>query len=103
MNKEELLTTASLALLELDDQEVDRLGDEVARMLEYFELMTKLDVDGLEPTTHAFQKENRLRPDNPLNHSVNNNGKINNNFNKNLLIENGNDVEDNFFVIPNVL
>ena len=59
MNKEELLTTASLALLELEEGEVDRLGEEVARMLDYFEMMTKLDVDGLEPTTHAFQKTNR--------------------------------------------
>ncbi|MDC7224815.1 MAG: Asp-tRNA(Asn)/Glu-tRNA(Gln) amidotransferase subunit GatC [Spirochaetales bacterium] len=99
MKKYVLLTTASLALLELEESEVDRLGEEVARMLDYFEMMTKLDVDGLEPTTHAFQKENRLRADN-LN---NNNNNINNNFNENLIMENGNDVEDDFFVIPNVL
>jgi aspartyl-tRNA(Asn)/glutamyl-tRNA(Gln) amidotransferase subunit C len=99
MNKEELLKTASLALLELEEGEVDRLGEEVARMLDYFEMMTKLDVDGLEPTTHAFQKTNRLRAD-VLN---NNNNNINNAFNRNLIMENGNDVEDDFFVIPNVL
>ncbi|MDC7220520.1 MAG: Asp-tRNA(Asn)/Glu-tRNA(Gln) amidotransferase subunit GatC [Spirochaetales bacterium] len=99
MKKEELLTTASLALLELEESEVDRLGEEVSRMLDYFEMMTKLDVDGLEPTTHAFQKENRLRGD-TLN---NNNNNINNNFNNELIMENGNDVEDDFFVIPNVL
>jgi aspartyl-tRNA(Asn)/glutamyl-tRNA(Gln) amidotransferase subunit C len=98
MKKEELLTTASLALLELEESEVERLGEEVARMLDYFEMMTKLDVDGLEPTTHAFQKENRLRADN-----LNNNNNINNNFNENLIMENGNDMEDDFFVIPNVL
>ncbi|MBN2626498.1 MAG: Asp-tRNA(Asn)/Glu-tRNA(Gln) amidotransferase subunit GatC [Spirochaetales bacterium] len=100
MNKEELLTTASLALLELEEGEVDRLGEEIARMLDYFEMMTKLDVDGLEPTTHAFQKTNRLRAD-VLNN--NNNNNINNAFNRNLIMENGNDVEDDFFVIPNVL
>jgi aspartyl-tRNA(Asn)/glutamyl-tRNA(Gln) amidotransferase subunit C len=98
MKKEELLTTASLALLELEESEVERLGEEVARMLDYFEMMTKLDVDGLEPTTHAFQKENRLRADN-----LNNNNNINNNFNENLIMENCNDMEDDFFVIPNVL
>jgi aspartyl-tRNA(Asn)/glutamyl-tRNA(Gln) amidotransferase subunit C len=96
MKREELLTTASLALLELQDQEIDRLGEEVTRMLDYFEMMTKLDVDGLEPTTHAFQKENRLRADKKLNN-------VNNNYNNNRIMENGNDMEDNFFVIPNVL
>ncbi len=101
MKKEELLTTASLALLELEEGEVERLGEEVARMLDYFEMMTKLDVDGLEPTTHAFQKTNRLRAD-VLNNN-NNNNNTNNSFNRPLIMENGNDVEDDFFVIPNVL
>lgn len=97
MNKDELLVTASLALLELEDKEIDRLGEEVTQMLDYFEMMTKINVDGLEPTTHAFQKENRLRADNSA--DLNNN----NNFNHDLIIENGNDMEDDFFVIPNVL
>ena len=36
---------------------------EVSRMLTYFEKMSEVDVEGLEPTTHALQKENRLRED----------------------------------------
>ena len=73
--------------------EAQKLGDEVSRMLTYFEKMSEVDVEGLEPTTHALQKENRLRED--RRHS--------NEAQPDELLECAPDLEDRFILIPNVL
>jgi len=65
-------------------------------MLEYFSLMRDIDVDALEPTTHAFSKVNRLRKDSEVN------GERLSNMADSLL-DNAPELEDRFIVIPNVL
>ncbi len=96
MDTEELKKTASLAHLSLSDEEMEALGREVSRMLDYFEKMQEIDVDSLEPTTHAFSKTNRLRQDTEV-------------YGESLsqaadsLLDNAPELEDRFIVIPNVL
>ncbi len=63
MDIDELKTTAELAKIELGEGDAERLGAEVERMLAYFETMRAFDVSGLEPTTHALVRGNRVRPD----------------------------------------
>lgn len=65
MEKRELFLTAELAMLELGDAEVIKLRQAVTEMLDYFEKMNEIDVEDLEPTTHALAKHNRLREDFP--------------------------------------
>ncbi len=93
MDKSDLTVTATLASLVLDEAETEKLGAEVSRMLSYFEKMSEIDVDGLEPTTHALQKENRLRPDRGLSNEAQ----------PDELLECAPDLEDRFILIPNVL
>ena len=45
--------TALLARLELSDDDVSRLTRELDAILGYMEQLAKLDVTGVEPTTHA--------------------------------------------------
>lgn len=96
MDTRELYTTASLAHLSLSDEEARELSQQVSRMLEYFSLMRDIDVDSLEPTTHAFSKANRLRQDTEVN------GERLSHVADSLL-DNAPELEDRFFVIPNVL
>ncbi len=96
MDTRELYTTASLAHLSLSDEEAGELGQQVTRMVEYFSLMRDIDVDSLEPTTHAFSKVNRLRQDTEVN------GERLSHMADSLL-DNAPELEDRFFVIPNVL
>ena len=63
MQKDELYITASLARLELTEKEADTLSQAVSQMIEYFSMMEKIDVTGLEPTTHVSIGENRVRKD----------------------------------------
>lgn len=92
MDKKELEITASLALLELSEEEYDRLGEGVSQMLEYFEKMMEVDVEGLEPTVHALLKNNRVREDVVKESAI-----------ADDLLEGAPELEDRFIVIPNVL
>ncbi len=92
VDKKELYTTASLAQLELSEQEAERLAAAVGQMLEYFSKMREIDVEGLEPTTHALLKTNRVREDIVVESAL-----------ADVLLENAPEREDRFIVIPNVL
>ncbi len=63
MERRELFLTAELAMLELSEFEVKKLQEAVTEMLDYFDKMNEMDVEDLEPTTHALAKHNRLRED----------------------------------------
>ena len=93
MQKEELLITASLARLELNEGEIDQLEKAVSSMIEYFAVMDEIDVDDLEPTTHAFVRENRTREDIAAEVS----GM------PDILIANSPERDDRFIVVPNVI
>ena len=92
MNIEELHVTAGLAYLELTEAELAALAAAVTQMVDYFQTMQKIDVDGLPPTTHALLTRNRLRPDTVREGTI-----------ADSLLEHAPDREDRFVAIPNVL
>ena len=63
LTEAELAVTAEMARLRLTAAERERLRAGVQQILRYFDLMAVVDVSGVEPTTHALQTRNRLRPD----------------------------------------
>lgn len=92
MDLSELETTVEMAMLELEAEERVRLEAEVAKTLEYFALMSQVDVTDVPPTTHAGVASNRTRPDTPDSESS-----------ADVLLESAPDLEDRFIPIPNVL
>lgn len=54
---------ADLARIELTDDEIERYGTELDRILGYVKLLGELDVDDIEPTAHPFPVTNVLRAD----------------------------------------
>ena len=54
---------ARLARLALSSEERERMGKELAVILEHAEKIQALDLDGIEPTAHAVAIENVLRKD----------------------------------------
>ena len=91
------MITAAQAQLALPAEEERRLGAAVTEMLDYFSMMSEIDVENLAPTTHALNRDNALRADNP--NSDNNNS----NNNQDALINRAPENNNNFIVIPNVL
>ena len=63
MDFQDLEITAQLAQLELSSADKERLSSEIDQMLEYFDSMSRIDTDNLEPTTHVLMKKNRTRQD----------------------------------------
>ena len=92
MDRNELIVTAELAQLALEAREMEKLTAAVTQMLEYFSLMDSIDVSGLEPTTHALLKHNRLRED-----------KVSGKDISDSILDSAPELEGRFIVIPNGL
>ena len=98
LSEAELDVTAYMARLRLSRAERERLRTEVQQILSYFDLMAALDVSGVEPTTHALQPRNRLRPDRVAAADRRWPGAT-----PERLLDAAPECEDNHFSVPNVL
>jgi aspartyl-tRNA(Asn)/glutamyl-tRNA(Gln) amidotransferase subunit C len=65
IEREQVLHVAKLARLSFSDEEVDRLAPELSKIVEYVEQMDRLDLEGVEPTSHVVELQNVLREDVP--------------------------------------
>jgi aspartyl-tRNA(Asn)/glutamyl-tRNA(Gln) amidotransferase subunit C len=92
MDNQELYTTAELAKIEITPDDMNRLGVEITQILDYFEKMKEIDIEGLEPTTHALLRQNRVRKDTARIESC-----------KAEIFKNILESEDNFIIIPRIL
>ena len=54
---------ARLARLHLTDEEIERMRVQLDAILAYIDKLTALDVEGVEPTSHAVPLVNVMRPD----------------------------------------
>lgn len=54
---------ARLARLDLSDAERERMQTELSHILEHVERIQALDLDGIEPTSHAIRLTNVMRRD----------------------------------------
>jgi aspartyl-tRNA(Asn)/glutamyl-tRNA(Gln) amidotransferase subunit C len=65
IDRDQVLHVARLARLELTEGEVQRMSAELSSVLGHVDLISELDLDGVEPTTHVVAVTNTLRPDEP--------------------------------------
>ena len=65
LSREQVLHVARLARLELTDEELDRTGAELSKVLDYMETIGELDLADVAPTSHVVAIENALRADEP--------------------------------------
>lgn len=54
---------ARLARLDLSEEERERMRVELTKILDHAEKIQALDLDGVEPTSHALPLRNVMRPD----------------------------------------
>jgi aspartyl-tRNA(Asn)/glutamyl-tRNA(Gln) amidotransferase subunit C len=54
---------ARLARLDLSEEERERMSVELAQILGHAEAIQELDLDAVEPTSHALPLRNVMRPD----------------------------------------
>ena len=65
IDRDQVLHVAKLARLRVTDDEVDRMAEELSKILEHVETMNELDLEGVEPTSHVVDLTNVLREDVP--------------------------------------
>ncbi len=66
LSRDQVLHVATLARLELTDEEIERFGDELSNVLDYIETIEQLgDLADIPPTSHVVEVENVLRADEP--------------------------------------
>lgn len=63
LSREEVLKLAQLARLRLSDEEVEQYTKELSTIIDYFELLDKADIKGLEPTSQVTGLVNQFRED----------------------------------------
>ncbi len=65
LDRAQVLHVARLARLALDETEVDRMQVELSNVLGHVETIRELDLEGVEPTSHAVDLAGVTRPDVP--------------------------------------
>jgi len=65
IDRAQVLHVAKLARLRLSEEEVGRMAGELSGILEHVDRIGKLDLEGVEPTSHVVELENVLRADEP--------------------------------------
>ena len=65
IDRDQVLHVARLARLRLSEEEVERMTGELSGILEHVDRLGKLDLEGVEPTSHVVALENVLRADEP--------------------------------------
>ncbi len=63
LSRDDVLKLAALSKLRLSDEEIESLRGELSEILEYVEVLNKVDTDGLEPTYQVTGLKNVTRPD----------------------------------------
>ena len=65
IDREQVEHVATLARLELSEEELERMAGELSGILEHVDRISQLDLEGVEPTSHVIPLENVLRADEP--------------------------------------
>jgi len=63
ISREEVQHVARLARLHLTDDELERMREQLDAILAYIDKLRQLDVDGVEPTSHAVPLMDVMRDD----------------------------------------
>ncbi len=63
LTRDEVLKLAQLSCLKLTDEEIERFRVELSSILDYVQMLDKVDVKGLEPTSQVTGLKNVMRED----------------------------------------
>ncbi|WP_174615859.1 Asp-tRNA(Asn)/Glu-tRNA(Gln) amidotransferase subunit GatC [Virgibacillus ihumii] len=92
ISKDQVKHVAHLARLAFNDEEADKLADQLDSIITYAEQLNELDTDDVEPTTHVLDLKNVLRKDEPKEWIT-----------KEEALKNAPDKQDGLFRVPSIL
>jgi aspartyl-tRNA(Asn)/glutamyl-tRNA(Gln) amidotransferase subunit C len=92
ITKDDVLYVADLARLELDEASIDVYAEQIANILEYVDMLNRVDTEGVNPTSHAISLTNAFREDEPKSH-----------LERDLALANAPEREDGNFIVPKIV
>jgi aspartyl-tRNA(Asn)/glutamyl-tRNA(Gln) amidotransferase subunit C len=66
LTRDEVAKVALLGRLKLSADELDRMTEELSRVLEYVEILNEVDTENVEPMAHAIELVDVFRGDVPV-------------------------------------
>lgn len=63
LSRDDVLKLASLSKLRLSEEEIEKLRKELSEILDYVEMLERVDVSGLRPTYQVTGLKNVMRQD----------------------------------------
>jgi len=92
ISAQEVEHVAMLSRLELSDQEKRKYAETLSAILEYMEVLNRVDTDGVEPTAHVLPLKNVFRED-----------RLEKCLEKALVLANAPEEEDGCFKVPRLV
>ena len=89
ITKELVEYVAELSRIKLDEQSCDKMEKELGAIVEYMEVLNKLDTDGVEPLSHVFNITNVMRED-----------EVKESYDRDEILKNAPESTDETFVVP---
>jgi aspartyl-tRNA(Asn)/glutamyl-tRNA(Gln) amidotransferase subunit C len=66
LTRDEVAHVAQLAHVGLSDEDLERFRTQLSQILDYFEILKRVDTDGVPPTSQTLPLQNVTRPDEAL-------------------------------------
>ena len=63
LSREEVLHIARLARVALTEEEINRMSEQLSNLLEHFEVLQKVDTEGVPPTAQSIDLKSVMRED----------------------------------------
>ena len=63
ITRDEVMHVANLARLDMDEASIDKFADQIGTILEYVDVLNRVDTQGVTPTSHAISLTNVFRED----------------------------------------
>ena len=92
INREEILHVANLAMLDPDKESIGKFAGQIDNILEYIDMLNRVDTEGVVPTSHAISLTNVFRED-----------KLKEHVDRNKALANAPEKEDGNFVVPKII
>ncbi len=65
ITRDDVLKVSLLARLQLDEQQLELMAQQMARIVEYVDQLAQVDTSGVEPMAHPFELTNVVREARP--------------------------------------
>ncbi|MCK5509494.1 MAG: Asp-tRNA(Asn)/Glu-tRNA(Gln) amidotransferase subunit GatC [Desulfobacterales bacterium] len=92
ITKEEIVHVANLAMLDLNEESIGTFAVQIDNILQYIDMLNRVDTKGVVPTSHAISLTNVFREDKGKEH-----------VDRNKALANAPEKEDGNFVVPKII